>query len=110
MPTRHDAHVLIAGGGATGGGLAQDLALRGLRVTLVDRGELTSGTTGRRHGLLHSGARYASGDREAGVECIRVALVGRNIAARHERTPLWTATAIATVAAIFAALHILGAL
>jgi glycerol-3-phosphate dehydrogenase len=28
-------------------------------VTLLKRGELTSGTTGRHHGLLHSGARYA---------------------------------------------------
>src|SRR5687768_4505074 len=49
-------HVLIVGGGGTGGALAHDLALRGLRVTLVERGEFTSGTTGRHHGLLHSGA------------------------------------------------------
>ena len=80
MSTRHDAHVLIVGGGATGAGLAHDLALRGLRVTLVDRGELTSGTTGRHHGLLHSGARYAVGDREAGVECIRENTTLRRIA------------------------------
>jgi glycerol-3-phosphate dehydrogenase len=39
-------------------------------VTLVERGELTSGTTGRHHGLLHSGARYAVKDRESAVECI----------------------------------------
>jgi glycine/D-amino acid oxidase-like deaminating enzyme len=52
------AHVAIVGGGGTGAALAHDLALRGLRVTLVERGELTSGTTGRHHGLLHSGARY----------------------------------------------------
>ncbi|MGZ4305064.1 MAG: FAD-dependent oxidoreductase [Solirubrobacteraceae bacterium] len=80
MFTRHDAHVLIVGGGATGAGLAHDLALRGLRVTLVDRGEVTSGTTGRHHGLLHSGARYAVGDREAGVECIRENTTLRRIA------------------------------
>ena len=54
------AHVLIVGGGGTGGALAHDLALRGLRVTLVERGELTSGTTGRHHGLLHSGAAMPS--------------------------------------------------
>ena len=76
----HDAHVLIVGGGATGAGLAHDLALRGLRVTVVERGELTSGTTGRHHGLLHSGARYAVGDREAGVECIRENMILRRIA------------------------------
>ena len=80
MFTRHDAPVLIVGGGATGAGLAHDLALRGLRVTLIDRGEVTSGTTGRHHGLLHSGARYAVGDREAGVECIRENTTLRRIA------------------------------
>jgi len=68
--SRHDAHVLIVGGGGTGGALAHDLALRGLQVTLVERGELTSGTTGRHHGLLHSGGRYAVNDRESAVECI----------------------------------------
>jgi glycerol-3-phosphate dehydrogenase len=68
--TRHDAHVLIVGGGGTGAALAHDLILRGLRVTLVERGELTSGTTGRHHGLLHSGGRYAVSDRESAVECI----------------------------------------
>jgi glycerol-3-phosphate dehydrogenase len=80
MSPRHDAHVLIVGGGATGGGLAHDLALRGLRVTLVERGELTSGTSGRHHGLLHSGARYAVGDREAGLECIRENTILKRIA------------------------------
>jgi glycerol-3-phosphate dehydrogenase len=63
-------HILIVGGGGTGGALAHDLALRGLRVTLVERGEVTSGTTGRHHGLLHSGARYATTDRAAAIECI----------------------------------------
>ncbi len=67
---RYDAHVLIVGGGNTGGALAHDLALRGIRVTVAERGELTSGTSGRHHGLLHSGARYAVGDRESAVECI----------------------------------------
>lgn len=66
--SRHDAHVLIVGGGGTGGALAHDLALRGVHVTLVERGELTSGTTGRHHGLLHSGGRYAVNDRESAVE------------------------------------------
>ena len=80
MSPRHDAHVLIVGGGATGGGLAHDLALRGLRVTLVERGELTSGTSGRHHGLLHSGGRYAVGDREAGLECIQENMLLKRIA------------------------------
>ena len=67
---RPPAHVLIVGGGGTGGALAHDLTLRGVQVTLVERGELTSGTTGRHHGLLHSGARYAVNDQESAVECI----------------------------------------
>jgi glycerol-3-phosphate dehydrogenase len=62
-------HVLIIGGGGTGGALAHDLALRGLRVTLVERRELTSGATGRHQGLLHSGARYVTSDRAAAIEC-----------------------------------------
>jgi len=73
------AHVLIVGGGGTGGALAHDLTLRGLRVTLVERGEFTSGTTGRHHGLLHSGARYAVNDRESAVECIQENRVLRRI-------------------------------
>jgi glycerol-3-phosphate dehydrogenase len=74
------AHVLIVGGGGTGGALAHDLTLRGLRVTLVERGEFTSGTTGRHHGLLHSGARYAVNDRESAIECIEENALLRRIA------------------------------
>lgn len=77
---RSSAHVLIVGGGGTGGALAHDLTLRGLRVTLVERGEFTSGTTGRHHGLLHSGARYAVDDHESAVECIEENTILRRIA------------------------------
>ena len=73
------AHVLIIGGGGTGGALAHDLTLRGVKVTLVERGEITSGTTGRHHGLLHSGARYAVGDQESAVECIEENTILRRI-------------------------------
>jgi glycerol-3-phosphate dehydrogenase len=72
-------HVLIVGGGGTGGALAHDLTLRGLQVTLVERGEFTSGTTGRHHGLLHSGARYAVGDAESAIECIEENTILRRI-------------------------------
>lgn len=75
----HAPHVVIVGGGGTGGALAHDLTLRGLRVTLVERGEITSGTTGRHHGLLHSGARYAVKDRESAVECIEENRILRHI-------------------------------
>jgi glycerol-3-phosphate dehydrogenase len=72
--------VVIVGGGGTGGALAHDLVLRGLRVTLLERGELTSGTTGRHHGLLHSGARYAVNDPESATECIAENRILRRIA------------------------------
>ncbi len=73
-------HVVVVGGGATGAALAHDLVLRGVRVTLVERGEVTSGTTGRHHGLLHSGARYAVKDQESARECIEENLILRRIA------------------------------
>ncbi len=76
---RNDRRVLIIGGGGTGGALAHDLCLRGLDVTLVERGELTSGTTGRHHGLLHSGGRYAVNDRESALECIEENMILRRI-------------------------------
>jgi len=78
-PRTPEHHVLIVGGGGTGGALAHDLTLRGVHVTLVERGELTSGTTGRHHGLLHSGARYAVHDQESAVECIEENAILRRI-------------------------------
>ena len=80
MTAASSPHVLIVGGGGTGGALAHDLTLRGVRVTLVERGEFTSGTTGRHHGLLHSGARYAVNDAESAVECIEENMLLRRIA------------------------------
>ena len=72
-------HALIIGAGATGSALAHDLALRGLKVTLVERGEVTSGTSGRHHGLLHSGGRYAVKDKESARECIEENMILRHI-------------------------------
>ena len=74
--------VIVIGGGATGAGTARDCALRGLRVLLVERFDFASGATGRNHGLLHSGARYAVTDRESAAECIRENMILRRIA-RH---------------------------
>ncbi len=71
---------IIIGGGFTGCALAYDLARRGFDVVLLERGELTSGTSGRTHGLLHSGARYCVTDPEAAVECIQENIILRNIA------------------------------
>ena len=61
--------VLVIGGGATGAGVLRDLALRGIRAVLVEKGDLTHGTTGRYHGLLHSGGRYVVKDPQSATEC-----------------------------------------
>ena len=61
--------VLVIGGGATGTGVLRDLALRGIRALLVERRDVADGTTGRYHGLLHSGARYVERDAEAARDC-----------------------------------------
>ena len=62
--------VLVIGGGATGAGVAWDAALRGFDVVLVDRADLSEGTSGRFHGLLHSGGRYVVKDQVAAEECV----------------------------------------
>lgn len=72
--------VLIIGGGATGAGIARDLALRGIPSLLVEKGDFTSGASGRNQGLLHSGARYAVNDPDAARECIAENRILRQIA------------------------------
>ena len=61
--------VLVIGGGATGTAVARDLALRGVTCILVEKGDLNSGASGGNHGLLHSGGRYVTNDKEAAREC-----------------------------------------
>ena len=73
-------HIIIIGGGGTGAALAHDLTLRGFKVSLFERGELLSGATGRHHGLLHSGARYAVHDPVAAQRCIEENRILRKIA------------------------------
>ena len=74
--------VIIIGGGITGAGTARDCALRGLKVLLIERHDIATGATGRNHGLLHSGARYAVTDQESAQECIKENMILRKIA-RH---------------------------
>lgn len=80
MRSQLDVRVVVIGGGGTGAAVAYDLSRRGAAVTLVERGELTSGTTGRHHGQLHSGARYAVGDAEIARECMQEVDILRRIA------------------------------
>jgi glycerol-3-phosphate dehydrogenase len=74
-----DTDVLVIGGGATGAGVVRDLAMRGFRTVLVEKRDLSHGTTGRYHGLLHSGGRYVVKDPLAAIECIRENQVLRKI-------------------------------
>lgn len=64
-----DVDVLVVGGGATGLGTAWDLALRGVDVAVAEMGDVATGTSGRYHGLLHTGARYAVSDGDSAQEC-----------------------------------------
>jgi glycerol-3-phosphate dehydrogenase len=66
-----ETDVVVIGGGATGSGVAWDLTLRGLNVTLVEMGDVATGTSCRYHGLLHTGSRYAASDPTSAWECYR---------------------------------------
>lgn len=81
MTQSSESAVVVIGGGSTGAGIARDLSLRGADVTLVEQGTLTAGTTGRMHGLLHSGARYAVTDQHSARDCIQENWILRDIAA-----------------------------
>ncbi len=80
--THKEYDVIVIGGGATGAGTARDCAMRGLKTILIERLDFTAGATGRNHGLLHSGARYAHTDPESAAECIKENMILRRIA-RH---------------------------
>lgn len=70
----------MIGGGITGAGIARDIALRGVKVTLIEKRSPASSATGRCHGLLHSGARYAVKDPGSAAECARENMVLKEIA------------------------------
>ena len=75
-----ETDVIIIGGGATGAGVARDCARRGLKAVLLERHDIATGATGRNHGLLHSGARYAVTDGESARECIEENKILKRIA------------------------------
>ncbi len=74
------SEIAVIGAGSTGLFTALDLKLRGFDVSLYDRYVAGAGTSGRFHGLLHSGARYAVHDRAAAIECREESSVLRKIA------------------------------
>jgi glycerol-3-phosphate dehydrogenase len=50
--------VIVVGAGINGAGIARDAAMRGLRVLLLDKGDISSGTTQWATRLIHGGLRY----------------------------------------------------
>ena len=75
-----ETQVLIIGGGATGTGLARDLAMRGVECVLAEKQDINAGASGGNHGLLHSGARYIASDPAAAAECRRENLLLKQLA------------------------------
>ncbi len=78
---RLETDVVVIGGGSTGAGVLRDAAMRGYRAILVDRSDLAQGTTGRFHGLLHSGGRYVVSDPGSATECAEENAILRRIQA-----------------------------
>jgi glycerol-3-phosphate dehydrogenase len=50
--------VAVVGAGINGAGIARDAALRGLRVIVIEQGDLCSGTSAWSSRLIHGGLRY----------------------------------------------------
>ena len=47
--------VIIIGAGINGAGIARDAAMRGLKVLLLDKGDIASGTSSASTRLIHGG-------------------------------------------------------
>lgn len=57
-PPETEFDLIVVGAGINGAGIARDAALRGLRVLLLDKGDVASGTTSWATRLIHGGLRY----------------------------------------------------
>lgn len=75
LPTRGQAleraaaqefDLLVIGGGITGVGIALDAVSRGLKVALIERDDLSAGTSSKSSKLVHGGLRYLE-QREFGL-------------------------------------------
>lgn len=58
LKERPHAQVLIIGGGINGVGTFRDLALQGVDVALVERGDYCQGASGASSHMIHGGIRY----------------------------------------------------
>jgi glycerol-3-phosphate dehydrogenase len=71
-----DYDLAIIGGGINGAGIARDAAGRGLRVLLVERNDLASGTSSASTKLIHGGLRYLE---HGALRLVREALAEREV-------------------------------
>jgi glycerol-3-phosphate dehydrogenase len=74
-----DYDLAIVGGGINGTGIARDAAGRGLRVLLVEQGDLASGTSSASTKLIHGGLRYLE---HGWFRLVREALIEREVVLR----------------------------
>src|SRR5882672_9963642 len=71
--------LIVVGAGINGAGIARDAVMRGLRVLLLDKGDIASGTTSWSTRLIHGGLRYLE-HREVGL--VRESLREREVLMR----------------------------
>ncbi|WP_026552190.1 glycerol-3-phosphate dehydrogenase/oxidase [Arthrobacter sp. H20] len=98
------ASVLIIGGGINGVGTFRDLALQGVDVALVERGDYCQGASGASSHMIHGGIRYLENGE---FRLVRESVVERNAllkTAPHYVKPLQTTIPIfSTFSGILAA-------
>lgn len=81
-----DVDLLVIGGGINGAGIARDAAGRGLKVLLVEAGDLGSATSSASSKLIHGGLRYL---RYGEFALVREALAERRRLLRHAAHAVW---------------------
>ncbi len=81
-----DFDLAIIGGGINGTGIARDAAGRGLRVLLVEQGDLASGTSSASSKLIHGGLRYLE---HGAFRLVREALAEREVMLRMAPHVVW---------------------
>lgn len=72
--------VIVIGAGANGAGIARDAALRGLRVCLLEKEDICSGTSSWNGRLIHGGLRYLE---QMDIRLVRESLRERERLFRH---------------------------
>jgi glycerol-3-phosphate dehydrogenase len=104
LRARPRAQVLIIGGGINGVGTFRDLALQGVDVALVERGDYCQGASGASSHMIHGGIRYLENGE---FRLVRESVVERNRLLRiapHYVKPLQTTIPIfSTFSGILAA-------